>query len=341
MTTVNNHLNILLAVESSCDDTAASVWINGKIRSNVISSQKIHAEYGGVVPEMASRQHQSNILPVIDQALSKADISITDVNAIACTQGPGLMGSLLVGYTFCKGLSLALDIPFINIDHIHAHLASHFIDEPTPEFPFLCFLVSGGHTHLVLMNSLTAFEILGKTIDDAAGEAFDKAGKMLELPYPAGPVIDAYSKSGDPKRFAYNIPKNLYPNYSFSGIKTSILYFIRDQQKINPNFVEENIFDLCASIQHTIVLYLIDGMEKTLKNTQIKGIGIAGGVAANSLLREKLMHLGLKYNLPAFIPKMNYCTDNAAMIGRLGYEKWQKQQFGTIYDKCYTRNENF
>lgn len=341
MKDTNNHRNILLAVESSCDDTAASVWINGKICSNIVASQKIHAEYGGVVPEMASRQHQSNIVPVIHQALSNTGVDITEVNAVACTQGPGLLGSLLVGYTFCKGLALSLDIPLINVDHIHAHLASHFIDEEIPEFPFLCFLISGGHTHLILMQSLTDFEVLGKTLDDAAGEAFDKAGKMLELPYPAGPIIDAYAKKGNPHAISFNTPKKIHPNYSFSGIKTSILYHLQKEIKSNPDYVEKNIFDLCASIQHTIVSYIIEGMEKILKKTQVKSIGIAGGVAANSLLRERLLQLGIDYNVKAFIPKLEYCTDNAAMIGRLGYEKWRNKEFGTIYDKCYTRNEIF
>jgi N6-L-threonylcarbamoyladenine synthase len=334
----NSHLTIL-GIESSCDDTSASVWKNGTIQSNVVASQQIHEEYGGVVPEWASRKHQQNILPTVQISLQKAGITLAEVDAIACTQGPGLMGSLLVGHSFAKGLAMAVDKPYVNVDHIDAHVLAHFIDGEIPSLPFLCLLVSGGHTQLVTVGPDYHIELLGKTLDDAAGEAFDKAGKMLNLPYPAGPQIDRLAEQGDPKSFTFNTPKVDALDFSFSGLKTSILYFLQKEVRKDKDFISKNIFDLCASIQHTIVSYLITKLEKAMDQTGITEIGIAGGVAANSELRRSLSTLATKRHGKAHIPKFEYCTDNAAMIAFAGEIKLQKEEYGTLTDVCYTRKK--
>ncbi len=303
----------------------------------MIASQKIHEEFGGVVPEWASRKHQKNILPTVHLALKKANLKLQDINAIACTQGPGLMGSLLVGHTFVKGLSMALNIPFVNVDHIDAHVLVHFIDGDIPPLPFLCLLVSGGHTQIVLVQENYEMQILGKTIDDAAGEAFDKAGKMLGLPYPSGPIIDQLASQGNPGAFSFNIPNVGDLNFSFSGLKTSILYFLQKEVKKNADFINSNKNDLCASIQYTIVSYLVSQLEKAIIETGVKNIGIAGGVAANSALRNKLVELANKHKGGAFIPKFEYCTDNAAMIAFAGKIKFDQEKFGTLTDVCFTK----
>jgi N6-L-threonylcarbamoyladenine synthase len=332
----NNSQPIILGIESSCDDTSAAVLKHGKIHSNIVATQEVHKAFGGVVPEMASRKHQQNIIPVVDAALKEAGVSIGEVDAIACTQGPGLMGSLLVGYTFTKGLALSLNKPILNVDHITAHIYAHFI-EHSPSFPFLCLLVSGGHTQIVRVDEGYTIEILGATLDDAAGEAFDKAGKMLGLPYPAGPEIDKLAKSGNKNAFAFNTPKTKDLSFSFSGVKTSILYTLQKLSRKNKNFIDENITDLCASIQHTIVSYLISKLSIALQQTNCKSIGIAGGVAANSYLREQLAQLAEEKAVEAFIPKFEYCTDNAAMIAFAGGIAFNKNEFGTLTDKCFTR----
>ncbi len=303
----------------------------------MIASQKIHEEFGGVVPEWASRKHQKNILPTVHLALKKANLKLQDINAIACTQGPGLMGSLLVGHTFVKGLSMALNIPFVNVDHVDAHVLVHFIDGDIPPLPFLCLLVSGGHTQIVLVQENYEMQILGKTIDDAAGEAFDKAGKMLGLPYPSGPIIDQLASQGNPGAFSFNIPNVGDLNFSFSGLKTSILYFLQKEVKKNAEFINSNKNDLCASIQYTIVSYLVSQLEKAIIETGVKNIGIAGGVAANSALRNELVELANKHKGGAFIPKFEYCTDNAAMIAFAGKIKFDQEKFGTLTDVCFTR----
>lgn len=333
----NNSHPVILGIESSCDDTAASVFMNDKICSNVVASQKIHEDFGGVVPEWASRKHQLNIVPTVQTALQNADVSMEDIDVIACTQGPGLMGSLLVGHSFVKGLAMASNIPYVNVNHIEAHILSHFIGEEVPSLPFLCLLVSGGHTQIVKVSEGFAIEILGKTLDDAAGEAFDKAGKMLNLPYPSGPEIDKNSLKGDPHKFQFSTSKVGELDFSFSGLKTSILYFLQKEVRKNKLFVEENIFDLCASIQHTIVSYLISKLQKAIKETGIKQIGIAGGVAANSGLRDALMQLEKDEGVTSYIPPFDYCTDNAAMIAFAGKIKLEQKRFGTLNDVCYTR----
>lgn len=332
-----NSQTCILGIESSCDDTSAAVYIDGNICSNVVASQKIHEEFGGVVPEWASRKHQQNIVPTVDAALRKAGCTIKDIDAIACTQGPGLMGSLLVGHSFAKGLALAAGIPYVNVDHIDAHVLAHFIDGNIPLLPFLCLLVSGGHTQLVVVDQNLDIEVLGKTIDDAAGEAFDKAGKMLNLSYPAGPIIDRNAKLGNPNAFVFNTPKVEAFNFSFSGLKTSILYFLQKETQKNKSFIQENINDLCASIQHTIVSYLLSRLEVAMIETGIKHIGIAGGVAANSQLRAELHTLATKYQATAYEPKFEYCTDNAAMIAFAGKLKLEQNKYGTFTDVCFTR----
>jgi N6-L-threonylcarbamoyladenine synthase len=332
----NSHITIL-GIESSCDDTSAAIWKDGKIRSNVVASQNVHTEFGGVVPEWASRKHQLNIVPTVQLALQQADIELSEVQAIACTQGPGLMGSLLVGHSFTKGLALAARVPFVNIDHIDAHILAHFIEEPPPKLPFLCLLVSGGHTQIVEVQEDYTMHILGKTLDDAAGEAFDKAGKMLHLDYPAGPVIDQLARLGDATRFTFNTPRVEGLNFSFSGLKTSILYFLQKQTQLNPDFIAQNKNDLCASIQHTIVSYLVTKLQEAMTQTGITCIGIAGGVAANSELRTAIQDLAQKNDGQAYIPKMEYCTDNAAMIAFAGQIKLNKHQYGTLSDVCFVR----
>lgn len=317
---MNQKALLVLGIESSCDDTSAAVLKNSTILSNVTSTQKVHEKYGGVVPELASRAHQQHIIPVIDAALKDAQVSLNDIDIIAFTQGPGLMGSLVVGTAFAKSISLALNKPMVAVHHMHAHILAHFIDEgqEMPNFPFLCLTVSGGHTQLVKVNSPVNMEVLGSTIDDAAGEAFDKSAKLLGLPYPGGPLIDKYAKNGNPHAFEFSKPQIAGYNFSFSGLKTSILYFIQKAVRENPNFVEENLEDLCASIQHTILEILFHKLRKVSKETGIKDIAIAGGVSANSGLRQRLQEEGIKYQWRVFIPKFEYCTDNAAMIAITG-----------------------
>lgn len=320
----------ILAIESSCDDTAAAVLHNNKVLSNVVAGQKIHEEYGGVVPELASRAHQQNIVPVIDSALKKANINKKQLSAIAFTQGPGLMGSLLVGTSFAKSLSLALNIPLIAVNHMHAHILAHFIDEEgfdKPEFPFIALTISGGHTQIVKVNSFFDMEIIGETTDDAVGEAFDKSAKIMGLPYPGGPLIDKYAKEGNPKKYQFTKPKIDGLNFSFSGLKTQILYFIQKNVAENPNFIEENRNDICASIQHTIIEILMDKLKLAVTETSIKQIAIGGGVSANSGIRETLKNAEGKYGWKTFIPKFEYTTDNAAMIGIVGYQKFLEDKF--------------
>ena len=322
---------IILAIESSCDDTSAAVLKGKKVLSNVIANQTIHKEYGGVVPELASRAHQQNIIPVVDSAIKKAKITKSNIDAIAFTKGPGLLGSLLVGTSFAKSFSMGMNIPLIQINHMKAHILSLFIDEgqKTPKFPFLCLTVSGGHTQIVLVNSINKMEVIGTTLDDAAGEAFDKSAKILGLDYPGGPLIDKFGKEGNTQAFSFGKPKIDGLNFSFSGLKTSILYKIRDYIKSNPNFINENLHDLCASIQFSIVNILIEKIQKAVNKTNIKEIGIAGGVSANSFLRSSLKNIAKKNNYNLYIPKFEYCTDNAAMIGIAGYFKYLQKDFSS------------
>lgn len=322
----------ILAIESSCDDTAAAVLHNDKVLSNVVANQLIHNQYGGVVPELASRAHQQNIVPVIDAALRKANIQKEQLSAIAFTQGPGLMGSLLVGSSFAKSLALALQIPLIAVNHMHAHILAHFIDEEgydKPEFPFLALTISGGHTQIVRVDGFFDMTIIGETTDDAVGEAFDKSAKILGLPYPGGPLVDKYAQLGNPKAFAFTKPKVPGLDFSFSGLKTAILYFIQKKQLENPNFIEENTNDICASIQHTIIEILMDKLKLAVKETGIKQIAIGGGVSANSGIRATLKGAEKKYGWKTFIPKFEYTTDNAAMIGIVGYQKFLSEHFET------------
>ncbi|MEJ6582733.1 MAG: tRNA (adenosine(37)-N6)-threonylcarbamoyltransferase complex transferase subunit TsaD [Crocinitomicaceae bacterium] len=321
---------IILAIESSCDDTSAAVIKNNSILSNFIAGQEVHRQYGGVVPELASRAHLQNIVPVVDEAIKKAGIKKSEIDAIAFTKGPGLLGSLVVGTSFAKSLALALEIPLIDVNHMYGHVLAHFIDDednPKPSLPFLCLTVSGGHTQIVLVKEHLDMEVLGTTIDDAAGEAFDKAAKMLGFPYPGGPLIDKCAKEGNPDKFEFSKPRVDGYNFSFSGLKTSILYFIQKQEKLNPNFVKENLNDLCASIQKTIIEILLKQLSTVAKEYKINDIAIAGGVSANSELRLKLYELGVKKGWKTFIPRFEYCTDNAAMIAITGKFMFDKQQF--------------
>ena len=322
----------ILAIESSCDDTAAAVLHNDKVLSNVVANQLIHNQYGGVVPELASRAHQQNIVPVIDAALRKANIQKEQLSAIAFTQGPGLMGSLLVGSSFAKSMALALQIPLIAVNHMHAHILAHFIDEEgfdKPEFPFLALTISGGHTQIVRVDGFFNMSIIGETTDDAVGEAFDKSAKILGLPYPGGPLVDKYAQLGNPKAFPFTKPKVPGLDFSFSGLKTAILYFIQKKKLENSNFIEENINDICASIQHTIIEILMDKLKLAVKETGIKQIAIGGGVSANSGIRNILKEAEKKYGWKTFIPKFEYTTDNAAMIGIVGYQKFLSEHFET------------
>lgn len=317
----------ILAIESSCDETSASVLVDGEILSNFIANQTIHEQYGGVVPELASRAHQENIVPVVDQALKTAGVRKEDLNAIAFTQAPGLIGSLLVGSCFAKSMALALDIPLIAVHHMQAHVLANFIGKEKPSFPFLCLTVSGGHTQIVRCDGPLSMKVIGETMDDAAGEAFDKSAKLLGLPYPGGPLIDKYARQGDPNRFKFPEPQIPGLNFSFSGLKTSILYFLQEQQQKDPQFAEKNMADICASIQHRIVSILMNKLAKASKETGIKQIGIAGGVSANSGLRTALQQYGEKYGWQTYIPKFEYCTDNAAMIAITAWYKYQAGQF--------------
>ncbi|CAM2894534.1 O-sialoglycoprotein endopeptidase [Flavobacterium succinicans] len=327
---MENKNSYILAIESSCDDTAAAVLLNDKVLSNVVANQLIHNQYGGVVPELASRAHQQNIVPVIDAALKKAGITKEQLSAIAFTQGPGLMGSLLVGSSFAKSLAAALQIPLIAVNHMHAHILAHFIDEEgydKPEFPFLALTISGGHTQIVRVDGFFDMTIIGETTDDAVGEAFDKSAKILGLPYPGGPLVDKLAQTGNPKAYVFTKPKVPGLDFSFSGLKTAILYFIQKNVKENSDFIELNKNDICASIQHTIIAILMDKLKMAVKETGIKQIAIGGGVSANSGIRNTLKEAEKKYGWKTFIPKFEYTTDNAAMIGIVGYQKFLTQQF--------------
>jgi len=327
---MSNNDVFILAIESSCDDTAAAVLKNNKVLSNVVAGQKIHEEYGGVVPELASRAHQQNIVPVIDMALKKANVDKNKLSAVAFTQGPGLMGSLLVGTSFAKSLSLSLNIPLIAVNHMHAHILAHFIDEEgydKPEFPFLALTISGGHTQIVKVSSFFNMEIIGETTDDAVGEAFDKSAKIMGLPYPGGPLIDKFAREGNPKKFKFTKPKVDGLNFSFSGLKTQILYFIQRNVIENANFIEENKADICASIQHTIIEILMEKLKMAVAATGLTQIAIGGGVSANSGIRETLKNAEGKYGWKTFVPKFEYTTDNAAMIGIVGYQKFLEHKF--------------
>jgi tRNA N6-adenosine threonylcarbamoyltransferase len=327
---IKNKSIYILGIESSCDDTSAAVICNGKILSNVVANQEIHAKYGGVVPELASRAHQQNIVPVIQQAIQQANIDKKDLNAIAFTRGPGLMGSLLVGTSFAKSLSLALNIPLIAVNHMQAHVLAHFIEDKNhkkPPFPFLCLTISGGHTQIVKISNYFTMEVFGETLDDAVGEAFDKSAKILGLPYPGGPLIDKHAKLGNAKAFKFTKPKVADLNFSFSGLKTAILYFIQKKVKENSNFIEENLNDLCASIQYTIVEILFDKIKKAVNETGINHVAIAGGVSANSEIREVLKSCEEKLGWLTYIPKFEYTTDNAGMIAIVGYLKYIENDY--------------
>lgn len=320
--------DFILAIESSCDDTSAAVILNGQVLSNLTHTQIDHAKYGGVVPEVASRIHQEMIVPVVDAALEKAGITAKEVKAIALTSGPGLVGSLLVGISFAKGMSLALDIPLIEVNHMRAHILAHFAEPPFPKFPFLCLTVSGGHTQIVRVDSPYQMQVLGTTIDDAAGEAFDKSGKLLGLPYPAGPHIDRLAREGTP-RFSFPEPQIPNLDFSFSGLKTSIMYFLKKELQNDSAFIEKNLPDICASIQDRIITILINKISKAAQQEKIDHIALAGGVSANSGLRKALENWGNKSGAQIFIPAFEYCTDNAGMVGIAGYYKYLKKEFAT------------
>jgi N6-L-threonylcarbamoyladenine synthase len=331
MTTKNNEI-IILGIESSCDDTAAAIIRDGFILSNVVSSQKIHEEYGGVVPELASRAHQKNIIPVVDLAIKRAGISKDDISAVAFTSGPGLLGSLLVGTSFAKGFTIANNIPLIEVNHLEGHVLAIFIKEKEkstdhPAFPFLCLLVSGGNSQIILVHDYLSMEVIGQTIDDAAGEAFDKCAKVMGLPYPGGPHIQKMAMSGDPHRYSFAKPRIAGLDYSFSGLKTSFLYFLRDKLNEDNNFIENNISDLCASLQHVIIDILMNKLKKAAKQTGIKEIALAGGVSANMELRNSMHSHAKKYGWNVYIPKFEYTMDNAAMIAITGYYKYLKGEF--------------
>ena len=341
---------ILLAIESSCDDTSAAVICDGVLLSNTTASQAVHEEFGGVVPELASRAHQLNIVPVVDAALKRANVTTSELSAIAFTRGPGLLGSLLVGTSFAKGLALAHNIPLVEVNHLQAHILAHFIKtEPTPtpslkggesaspNFPFLCLLVSGGNSQIVLVKDHYTMEIIGQTIDDAAGEAFDKCAKIMGLPYPGGPWIDRLAKEGNAEAFAFAKPNIPGYNYSFSGLKTSFLYFLRDNLKDNPNFIEENKADLCASLQKTVIDILINKLKKAAKDLKVTEIAVAGGVSANSGLREALLDLGRRHRWKVHIPPFAYTTDNAAMVAQAGYYRYLKGDFCPIDAAPYAK----
>ena len=324
---------IILGIESSCDDTSAAVIQGKKILSNVVSTQKIHQNYGGVVPELASRAHLQNIIPVVHQAIQLANINKKAIDAISFTRGPGLLGSLLVGTSFAKSLSMSLNVPLIEVNHMQGHIFAHFIEDDSKEnisFPFLCLTVSGGHTQIVQVNDYFNMEVLGETLDDAAGEAFDKIGKILGLEYPAGPTIDKLSQNGDKDKFKFPLPKLEGIKFSFSGIKTSVLYFIQKELQKNPDFIKENLEDICASVQKTILSSLLDKLKLAIEITGIKNVAIAGGVSANSELRREIKKLELENNCKTFIPKFEYTTDNAAMIAVVGSIKYEHNKFSDL-----------
>lgn len=325
-------ITTILGIESSCDDTSASVIRDGYMLSNVIANQEVHKAYGGVVPELASRAHQQNIIPVVDRALRIAGVDKSEIDGLAFTRGPGLLGSLLVGTSFAKGFALYNNIPLIEVNHLQAHVLAHFIkeknaDNQQPDFPFLCLLVSGGHTQIILVKNYFDMEIIGQTIDDAAGEAFDKCAKTMGLPYPGGPWVDKYAKVGNPKAYKFTKPRIPNLDYSYSGFKTAFLYFVRDNIKENPDFIKENLNDLCASIQFSIINILIDKLKLAIKQTGVNQIAIAGGVSANSGLRNAITQLGQQLNLKVFIPEFKFTTDNAAMIAIAGYYKFHEKKF--------------
>lgn len=318
---------IILGIESSCDDTGAAILANDQILSNVVASQSVHESFGGVVPEVASRAHQVNILPVVAEALKRANLTLDQIDAIAVTKGPGLMGPLLVGHSFAKGICLSTGKKLLGVDHMMAHILAHFAEKPYPEFPFLCLTVSGGHTQLVHVSSPTEMKVIGTTIDDAAGEAFDKISKLLGLPYPGGPVMDKLAKEGNPSAFEFSKPQLQGFDFSFSGLKTNVLYFLQAQTKLNPAFIEENLNDLCASVQHTIVEILMNKLKKAIKETNAKHVALAGGVSANSLLRQRFEEVCTSLKATPHIPAFQFCTDNAAMVAVAGNFLFQKEIF--------------
>lgn len=317
----------ILAIESSCDETSASIIVNGKVLNNIVATQSVHEKYGGVVPELASRAHQENLIPVVHEALSGAGISKNELSAVAVTSGPGLMGSLLVGVSFAKSFAKTLNLPLINVNHMQAHVLAHFIEEPRPNFPFICLTVSGGHTQLVWVRDHLDMEVIGETQDDAVGEAFDKTAKLLGLPYPGGPILDRYAKQGNPKAFPFPITRMPGLNYSFSGIKTAVLYFLRDRLEENPNFISENLPDLCASIQYTLVEMLLIKLKEAMKQFGVSEVAIAGGVSANSGLRSALAALAQRKGWKLYVPEFEYCTDNAAMIAMAAHYKYLRKDF--------------
>ncbi|MDW7693509.1 tRNA (adenosine(37)-N6)-threonylcarbamoyltransferase complex transferase subunit TsaD [Flammeovirgaceae bacterium SG7u.111] len=320
-------MSIILAIESSCDETSAAVISDGKVQNNVVATQSVHEEYGGVVPELASRAHQKNIVPVVEKAIKEAEIKKSELDAIAFTRGPGLLGSLLVGTSFAKGLALALGIPLIEVNHMQAHILAHFIEEPQPSFPFMCLTVSGGHTQLVLVKNYLEMEVVGETQDDAVGEAFDKTAKIMGLPYPGGPLIDKYAQQGNPLAFSFSKVRHKELNFSFSGIKTAFLYFFRDNVKTNPDFIQENLHDICASVQYTLINILMEQLVKATRKYGVKEVAIAGGVSANSGLRKALEEIGKEEGWATFVPKFEYCTDNAAMIAMAAHYLYEQKQF--------------
>lgn len=321
---------IILAIESSCDETSAAVIKNGKVLNNIVASQAVHRKYGGVVPELASRAHQQNIVMVVRESMEQSGVAKTDLDAIGFTRGPGLIGSLLVGVSFAKGMALGLSIPLIEVNHMQAHILAHFIEEPRPKFPFLCLTVSGGHTQIVLVRDYLDMEVIGETQDDAVGEAFDKAAKMMDLPYPGGPLIDRYAASGNPHAFSF--PETSMPglDFSFSGIKTAFLYFLRDKKKENPDFVSRHLADICASFQHTLVNMLLNRLVEASDRTGITEVAIAGGVSANSGLRRALESVASRRKWNIFIPAFEYCTDNAAMIAMAAHYKFLRSDFSPL-----------
>ena len=335
-------MTTILAIESSCDDTSAAVLRDDVLLSNVIASQKVHEQYGGVVPELASRAHQQNIIPVVDAAIRQAGISKEDIDAVGFTRGPGLLGSLLVGVSFAKSFATALQVPLIEVNHLQAHVLSHFIKRPDcpdyPKFPFICLLVSGGHTQILLLRDYFDITVLGTTIDDAAGEAIDKAAKIMDLGYPGGPIIDRLAREGNPDAFQFATPHIEGYNYSFSGIKTSFLYFLRDRLKEDPDFIEHHKADLCASIQKTIVSFLLKKVERAALDHHVRQLAIAGGVSANSLLRSELQRICAKHHWQAFIPPFQFCTDNAAMVGIAAHFKYMKGELADLSLPPYTRS---
>jgi N6-L-threonylcarbamoyladenine synthase len=322
-------MSIILAIESSCDDTSAAVIVNGEVKSNIIYSQKIHEEFGGVVPELASRNHEKNIVVTVEKAIAASGIDIKDIDAVAFTRGPGLIGSLLVGVCFAKSFALAHNLPLIEVNHMQAHVLSPFIENREIEFPLICMVVSGGHTQLVLMKDYLEMEIIGSTIDDAAGEAFDKAAKMLGLDYPGGPLVDKWAKEGNPLAFTFAKPRMENFDYSFSGLKTSILYFLQKQKQQNPDFIKEHLADLCASIQHTIVEILIDKLKLSIKKYNVKHVSLAGGVSANSQLRKRFVEIVESCGAKSYVPAFQYCTDNAGMIAIAAFYKYKSKMFST------------